>query len=175
MISLARISVLAASALLAGTMAVAQPSDDADPAPVAQKWRDEPRASGSGPMPRHHMVLMWGVPAPYAGMTNPLRPKRKTLEMGEAIYKEHCAACHGSDGAGDGPAGRSLSPPPGNLVWLSDVPERQWDEFMFWTISEGGTALGTSMPAYKQLLTREQIWAVTAYIQQNIPFVSRMR
>ena len=70
---------------------------------------------------------------------------------------------------------RSFSPPPGNLVWLSDVPEKIWDPFMYWTIAEGGTALGTSMPPYRQLLTSEEIWAVTAYIQENIPFVSRIR
>ncbi len=45
----------------------------------------------------------------------------------------------------------------------------------YWTIAEGGTALGTSMPPYKQLLTQDEIWSVTAYIQENIPFVSRMR
>ena len=38
-----------------------------------------------------------------------------------------------------------------------------------------GTALGTSMPPYRQLLTSDEIWAVTAYIQENIPFVSRIR
>ena len=83
--------------------------------------------------------------------------------------------CHGDDGAGNGIAGKNLNPPPGNLVWLSDVPEKQWDEFMVWTIADGGTALGTSMPPYKQLLSKDDIWAVTAYIQKNIPFVSRMR
>ena len=29
---------------------------------------------------------------------------------------------------------------------------------MYWTIAEGGTALGTSMPPYRQLLTSEEIW-----------------
>jgi len=170
-----RIGVVLALSIAAGAVASAEPATQPDNAELAQKWPVEPRWSGPGPMPRHHMVLMWGVPAPYAGMNNPLHRGRKTLKLGEAIYRQHCAACHGNDGAGDGPAGRDLTPAPGNLVWLSDIPERQWNEFMFWTISEGGTALGTSMPPYRQLLTREEIWAVTAYIQENIPFVSRMR
>jgi len=168
-------AVLALS-LIAGTVAIAENSGGkADDEKASQTWPTEPKWSGPGPMPRHHMVLTWGVPAPYAGMSNPLRLKQKTFDRGEAIYKRYCAMCHGDDGAGNGEAGRSLNPPPGNLVWLSDVPERQWDEFMIWTISEGGSALGTSMPAYKQLLSREDIWAVTAYIQANLPFVSRMR
>jgi mono/diheme cytochrome c family protein len=144
-------------------------------AQAAQKWPVEPKWTGPGPMPRHHMVLLWGVPAPYSGMTNPLPRRKEVLDHGAKIYTEHCATCHGDSGAGNGPGGRNLAPPPGNLVWLSDVPERQWDEFMVWTIAEGGTALGTSMPAYRELLSQEDIWAVTAYIQENIPFVSRMR
>lgn len=141
---------------------------------VRGKWRPQPW-EGSGPMPRHYIVTLWGVPQPYQGMTNPLPQTKETYDRGERIYKDHCAMCHGDDGAGNGIAGRTLKPSPGNLVWLSDVPEKQWDEFMVWTIAEGGTALGTSMPPYKQLLSKDDIWAVTAYVQKNIPFVSRMR
>lgn len=148
------------------------PAPDAEPIVVEGKWQAQPSRS---PMPRHYMIAAWGVPAPYQGMTNPLQRRKEVLDRGQAIYRQYCAVCHGDGGAGNGLAGKSLSPPPGNLVWLSDVPEKQWDEFMYWTIAEGGTALGTSMPPYKQLLTRDEVWAVTAYIQENIPFVSRMR
>ena len=149
-----------------------QPAADAEPIVVQGKWQPDPHRS---PMPRHELVAEWGVPAPYQGMTNPLQRRKAVLDQGQAIYKQYCAVCHGDSGAGNGIAGRGLSPSPGNLVWLSDVPEKQWDEFMYWTIAEGGTALGTSMPPYRQLLKQDEIWAVTAYIQENIPFVSRMR
>ncbi len=152
-----------------------QSSGDAGDILVEGKWPTAPRRSESGPMPRHYIVALWGVPAPYAGMSNPLRRRKEMFDRGQAIYTQYCAVCHGDNGVGNGLAGRGLSPPPGNLVWLSDVPEKQWDEFMYWTIAEGGTALGTSMPPYKQILTQDEIWAVTAYIQENIPFVSRMR
>ena len=142
---------------------------------VRGKWPVAPPWAGTGPMPRHYIVNLWGVPAPYEGMTNPLPQRKEVYDRGQHIYKAYCAMCHGDDGAGNGVAGKTLNPPPGNLVWLSDVPEKQWDEFMVWTIAEGGTALGTSMPPYKQLLSKDDIWAVSAYIQKNIPFVSRMR
>ena len=148
------------------------PAADAETIVVEGKWQAQPSRY---PMPRHYMIAAWGVPAPYQGMTNPLQRRKEVLDRGQAIYRQYCAMCHGDGGAGNGRAGKSRSPPPGNLVWLSDVPEKQWDEFMYWTIAEGGTALGTSMPPYKQLLTRDEVWAVTAYIQENIPFVSRMR
>jgi mono/diheme cytochrome c family protein len=180
-----KIAALLALSLLAGARPVgpaeaqqqaqaAQGSGDSGDIEVKGKWRG-PKWPGAGPMPRHYIVTLWGVPAPYDGMTNPLPQRKGIYDRGERIYKNYCAMCHGDDGAGDGTAGRTLNPPPGNLIWLSDVPEKKWDEFMVWTIAEGGTALGTSMPAYKQLLTQEEIWAVTAYIQKNIPFVSRMR
>jgi mono/diheme cytochrome c family protein len=38
---------------------------------------------------------------------------------GGQIYKEHCAACHGSNGRGNGPAARSLRKPPPDLTTLA--------------------------------------------------------
>ena len=152
----------------------AQNSGETDVIEVRCKWPVEPKWTGPGPMPRHYMVALWGVPAPYTGMANPLRRRKETTDRGQAIYKQYCSVCHGENGAGNGLAGRNLSPPPGNLVWLSDVSEKDWDPYMYWTIAEGGASLGTSMPPYKQLLSRDEIWAVTAFIQENIPFVSRM-
>ena len=38
---------------------------------------------------------------------------------GRQIYKEYCAACHGSDGRGNGPVARSLRKPPPALTALA--------------------------------------------------------
>lgn len=140
-----------------------------------QSWPVEPRWRGPGPMPRHYMTQLWGIPEPYRRMTNPLPLRAATFERGQAIYAANCQSCHGANGAGNGPAGRNLSPPPGNLVWLSDIERRLWDSYMYWTIAEGGEMLNTAMPPFKDKLTAEEIWAVTAYVQRNIPFDSRMR
>jgi len=177
-----------AAALLLGTIALAQtePADgqdqsgqasgeEAKPPITVEGWSRNPRWRGRGPMPRHHVVATWGIPEPYTDMTNPLPKTYKTLERGLAIYTERCASCHGKQGAGDGEAGRDLSPAPGNLVWLSDVPEKQWDPYIYWTTAEGGAMLGTAMPAYKDTLSSDDIWAVSAYIQANLPFVSQWR
>ena len=130
---------------------------------MGRGWR------GQGPMPRHHIARMWGIPAPYTSMTNPLPRTQATLEKGAAVYAANCAACHGEEGRGDGEAGRDLSPPPGNLAWLSSMPMAQWDAFIYWTIAEGGAQFGTAMPAYKDSLSSDEIWAVTAYIQAHLP------
>ncbi|MBI1182519.1 MAG: c-type cytochrome [Alphaproteobacteria bacterium] len=131
--------------------------------PMGRGWQ------GPGPMPRHHLAMMWGVPAPYAGMTNPLPRTQATLDAGAAVYTENCVSCHGKEGLGDGEAGRDLSPPPGNLAWLSEMPMSRWDGFVYWTVAEGGAPLGTAMPAFKDSLSPDQIWAVTAYIQAHLP------
>lgn len=36
----------------------------------------------------------------------------ETLNQGRDLYRVHCVSCHGENGAGDGPAARSLKYPP---------------------------------------------------------------
>lgn len=42
------------------------------------------------------------------------------VALGRRIYLQHCAACHGLTGKGDGPVARELNTPPTNLRLLSD-------------------------------------------------------
>ncbi len=123
----------------------------------------------AGSMPRHRQAMMSGVPAPYDSLANPLPRTRETLDRGANVYAENCASCHGRTGRGDGEAGRELSPPPGNLAWLSRMPMVRWDPFMYWAIAEGGIEFGTAMPAFKETLSKDDIWAVIAYIQARLP------
>jgi mono/diheme cytochrome c family protein len=122
-----------------------------------------------GSMPRHHQAMMSGIPAPYNSLKNPLPRSRETINRGVAVYGQSCTSCHGATGEGNGDAGRSLSPPPGNLAWLSHMPMAQWDPFMYWTIAEGGGQFGSAMPAFKDALPKDDIWAVIAYIQAQLP------
>lgn len=122
-----------------------------------------------GSMGRHRAAMMGGVPAPYANATNPLPQTSATLDRGAAVYAANCASCHGATGLGDGPAASALNPRPANLAWLSNMPMSRWDPFMAWTIAEGGAQYGTAMPAFKDKLSKDDIWAVTAYIQAHLP------
>lgn len=106
-------------------------------------------------------------------MTNPLPRTPATLKKGEAVYIANCVSCHGKEGLGDGEGGRNLSPPPGNLAWLSDMPMARSDALMYWTIAEGGSQFGTAMPAFRGVLTKDETWAVTAYIQAHLPDKAR--
>lgn len=44
----------------------------------------------------------WDVPAKYKKMKNPTTADAETNKIGKALYKKHCASCHGKKGFGDG-------------------------------------------------------------------------
>jgi len=162
----ALLAALLAAASAPGSVSArqAQPSEQAHwPAGPAKQW--PPNNS----MPRHHVAMAWGVPAPYTGTSNPLARTSATVRRGAKIYAANCVSCHGPSGQGHGKKGRDLSPPPGNLAWLSQMPMPRRDPFMYWTVAEGGAAFGTAMPAFKETLSVEDIWAVVAYVQARLP------
>jgi mono/diheme cytochrome c family protein len=97
------------------------------------------------------------IPAQFAGKTNPLGADAATA--GAELFKNNCVACHGKQGHGDGPAGAALNPPPKNLPELVSTVG---DDYLFWRISAGKA--GTSMVAWKGVLTDEQIWQVVSFI-----------
>ena len=97
------------------------------------------------------------VPTEYAGLKNPLGPEAASL--GAEVFRTNCEPCHGPQGHGDGPAGQALDPHPRNLAQLQ---ARAGDDFLFWRIREGKP--GTSMVAWKGILTDEQIWQVISFL-----------
>ncbi|MCJ7451098.1 MAG: cytochrome c [Steroidobacteraceae bacterium] len=118
----------------------------------------------SGSSVRHHFVMQNGIDPEYAGATNPLSGTAESVAHGRQIYEQNCATCHGPQGFGDGPAGKSLQPPPANLVNLSRMPMVS-DGYLYWTVAEGGVPVGSSMPPFKDVLKSDDIWAVILYLQ----------
>ncbi len=98
------------------------------------------------------------VPTEYAGKTNPFGPE--AADQGAEIFRTNCETCHGPQGHGDGPAGQSLDPRPKDLSELQKISS---DDYLFWRISAGKP--GTSMVAWKGILTEEQIWQVISFIR----------
>ena len=112
---------------------------------------------GSGMQARHHAV----VPEPYAGLKSP-EVTDESLTSGEQIYAQNCVVCHGETGLGDGPAAASLNPAPAPIGHTTQMLA---DDLVFYRVSEGGMEFGTSMPAWKDILTEEQRWDVIAYVR----------
>ncbi len=117
---------------------------------------------------RHRTFMRNGVPIEYRGRTSPYPAVSRVIDDGGRLYREHCAACHGSKGLGDGKAGKDLTPSPALLAYLIERPMAV-DEYLLWTISEGGESLGTEMPAFKGALDDRQIWQIVAYLRAGLP------
>lgn len=82
------------------------------------------------------------------------------LGQGKSLFVQNCALCHGEDGAGDGPAGKGLKPPPANFTdnsFMKDLAPFN----AFNTIRLG--VPGTPMPPFRQF-SDEEVWALSFYI-----------
>ncbi|MBF4555822.1 MAG: FTR1 family protein [Pseudomonadales bacterium] len=80
---------------------------------------------------------------------------------GAPLYAQHCSVCHGDAGAGDGPAGVGLTPPPSNLR-----DSARMDHLSLYAIySTLGLGIeGTDMPAFADQLDDRQRWDLATYI-----------
>jgi mono/diheme cytochrome c family protein len=103
-------------------------------------------------------------PADYANKTNPVSGNADAVTAGQELYSQNCASCHGDTGKGDGPAAAALDPKPRDLT---DTAANASEPYIHWVIAEGGAAanLSSSMPAFKGVLTEDQIWQITTYIK----------
>ena len=122
------------------------------------RWRKE----------RHQVYIDQGVPEAYRDARNPLPRIPRVLEAGGTLYAKHCASCHDAGGQGGGDAGLSLFPPPALLVHLIRLPSRV-DEYLIWSIAEGGEAFASDMPAFKDALDAEEAWQIITYMRAGFP------
>jgi mono/diheme cytochrome c family protein len=80
---------------------------------------------------------------------------------GAAVYAEHCAACHGETGNGDGPMAAQLSGPPPKFA-DSDLARRHSPQEWFAVVTQG--RLDKFMPPFNERLTDAQRWNVVAFL-----------
>ena len=80
---------------------------------------------------------------------------------GAPLFAQHCSVCHGDSGAGDGPAGIGLEPPPANLRDLTRLNRLSLYD-LFNTVGLGID--GTDMAAFADQLDERQRWDLASYI-----------
>lgn len=134
---------------------------------AAQSDEGSPRWAAN--IARKQQVIMHGIPAPYATARDPLPSTAAKLRRGRMLFDVHCTACHGMTGKGHGPEAFALVPAPADLEWLANTPKNRSEPYMYWGIAEGGREFDSDMPAFKNTLSKKDIWAVIAYIRIGLP------
>lgn len=122
---------------------------------------------------------LWWLNRPTAG-ADPDDPVQ--VALGERVYREHCASCHGADLEGQPdwqvrlPSGRLPAPP-------HDETGHSWHhpDAVLFDITKRGLGpyappgYESDMPAFEGVLTDAEIWAVIAYIKSRWPPEIRAR
>lgn len=115
---------------------------------------------------RHEYVRQHGLPKDYQGKRNPLPASPGNLKQGARLYGNHCAACHGPKGHGDGEMGKLLTPRPANLAARMQSGEMTADDYLYWTIAGNSANAGTAMPAFEGALREEDIWSIILHLRR---------
>ncbi|MFQ5628117.1 MAG: c-type cytochrome, partial [bacterium] len=108
------------------------------------------------------------------GLENPFRRDtenyQKYVEQGRTIYYQNCHFCHGDDLNGEGMFAERFNPRPANFRDPGTIVMLQ-ESFVFWRISKGGPGLpkvstpwNSAMPAWENILTKDEIWKVILFI-----------
>lgn len=169
------VAVAALVAVVTSWTAVAQGPPQTPMPPGVDFWQPrwmQRELWGPGNMPagmrvrvlRHWTYVQFGVPTAYAGARSPLDHSTEVLGEGQKLYTAKCASCHGKDGLGDGDASNALTPSPALLGYMIQRPISV-DEYLLWVISDGGRAFDSAMPAFKDDLSRDEIWKIVAYMR----------
>lgn len=99
------------------------------------------------------VALIVGLPAPFAFAAGGDPAK------GKVVYGQLCVFCHGAQGKGDGPAGLMMTPRPADFT--SPKIKSKPDGELLKSIQDGRPP--TTMPAFKEQLSAQQISDVLAY------------
>jgi high-affinity iron transporter len=92
---------------------------------------------------------------------DPLPTGPVSLARGAEVYASSCAACHGLDGAGDGPSAPSSTPRPSDFTRRSELATTSPLDF-FRKVTVG--VAGTAMAGFEGVLSLDDRWAVSVYI-----------
>ena len=104
----------------------------------------------------------WTLPPDAADTKSPLTVNDNVLAIGKKVFTDKCQKCHGPKGLGDGP---DADPDHAEEMNLTNPKraDRNPDGVVFYKVSNGRRS--PKMPAFKDELSKEQIWSVVAYAQ----------
>jgi mono/diheme cytochrome c family protein len=107
------------------------------------------------------------IPLEAGKRKNPLPETDEVVSQGQEVFLGSCAVCHGADGRGGAPLGRSMDPP---AIDLGSPHVQHWsDAELFWIVQNGVRLTG--MPSWKSSITEDDTWKLTRFIH-GLPRVS---
>jgi mono/diheme cytochrome c family protein len=104
----------------------------------------------------------WTLPPTAAAEKSPLTVNDGVIAGGKKLFASKCQRCHGSAGKGDGPDGEPEHQQDMDLTVAARVV-RNPDGTVFYKIWNGRAT--PKMPAFSEDLSKEQVWAIVAYVQ----------
>jgi putative copper resistance protein D len=84
-----------------------------------------------------------------------------SVARGAELYGQHCVACHGTGGKGDGPKAARLPKPPANLTEPHTALHTAGD--IFWWLTHGLPAGG--MPGFESTMSVEERWDMVNFLR----------
>lgn len=119
-------------------------------------------AGAASDAPAQKSTSGWTLPPDAAETKSPLTVDDKVLAAGKKVFTDKCQKCHGSKGLGDGP---DADPDHAEEMNLTNPKraDRNSDGVVFYKVMNGRRS--PKMPAFKDELSKEQIWSVVAYAQ----------
>lgn len=129
---------------------------------------DQAGGGGHGKMKmsrvRHHFARDNGIGESYKAEVNPLSLTDADMLHAKTLYQDNCATCHGDEGVGDGVRSSTMDPAPTNIAQFTKMRMAK-DDYLLWTIAEGGKPVSSEMPAFKDELTTNEIWEIVSYLR----------
>ena len=104
----------------------------------------------------------WKIPATAATEKNPFPANEAVLAAGKKVFSARCIRCHGTAGKGDGPDAEQDHKEDMNLT-RADRAAANPDGVVFYKVWHGRQS--PRMPNFEDQLSKEQAWAVVAYVQ----------
>lgn len=94
-------------------------------------------------------------------LSNPWISTPALIAHGKELFVVNCAACHGAQGKGDGPAASALNPPPRNFTQTTGWKNGRKVSMVFKTLKEG--LAGSAMASFATLPADDR-WALDHYV-----------
>jgi mono/diheme cytochrome c family protein len=120
-------------------------------------WTSNFIPTASAQEKRHHAH----APASAKQLKNPLTVTDKNIASGRALFNQHCASCHGTDGRAQTEMAAEMKVKPADLT--SNVVHGLTPGEIYWVVTNGIKA--SEMPAFHTKMNEQERWQTVLYVQ----------